>query len=184
MSSIEEPHLALLRGINVGGKNIVKMEELRKCCQDLGLTDVKTYIASGNLMFRTKASRLDLERRLEAELTKRFSYTARIVILSLEEYRAALAAAPPTWGKVADQKHNALFTLAEVSPHEVLAALPPLEDRCEAVTAGPGALFWSASNTEFKHSQMAKFLAGPVGKSLTVRNHRTSLKLLTMLEQL
>ena len=127
---------------------------------------------------------LGLERRLEAELTKRFSYTARIVILSLEQYRAALAAAPSSWGKAPEQGHSALFTLAEVSSEDILAALPPLEDRCERVTAGPSALFWSVSTTEFKQSVMAKLLARPIGKSLTVRNRRTTLKLLDLLEEL
>jgi uncharacterized protein (DUF1697 family) len=53
---METSYVALLRGINVGGKNIIKMETLKQCFVDMGFSDVKTYIQSGNVIFKTQKS--------------------------------------------------------------------------------------------------------------------------------
>ena len=58
-------YVALLRGINVGGKAVIRMADLRECASGLGLEDVSTYIASGNLLFRTSRCR---DGALEASL--------------------------------------------------------------------------------------------------------------------
>ena len=51
MARADSRFLALLRGINVGGKNVIAMDDLRKCFEDLGLTNIRTYIQSGNVLF-------------------------------------------------------------------------------------------------------------------------------------
>ena len=56
-------YLALLRGINVGGKNKVPMAELKACFEELGCENVRTYIASGNVMFKSRKSSAELARR-------------------------------------------------------------------------------------------------------------------------
>jgi uncharacterized protein (DUF1697 family) len=84
---------ALLRGINVGGRNKLAMADLRDLCSDLGLTDVSTYINSGNILFACDS--VDgLVPRLEAEITKRFGLEIPIVVCSAERLESALAANP------------------------------------------------------------------------------------------
>ena len=64
-------HLALLRGINVGGKKLVKMADLRTAFEELGFAEVSTYIASGNVLFRApRQKRAELAARIESDLTK------------------------------------------------------------------------------------------------------------------
>ena len=76
-------YLALLRGINVGGNNIIKMADLKACFESLGLTDVVTYIQSGNVIFKSaEKDKAKLTKMIEAGLSKRFNYEARLVVIS------------------------------------------------------------------------------------------------------
>ena len=76
-------YLALLRGINVGGKNLVKMSELRAALEEMGLADVATYIDSGNFVFRApRPARPELAKRLESALSERFGIELKLVLLT------------------------------------------------------------------------------------------------------
>ena len=121
--------LALLRGINVGGHNIIKKDDLRGCFEDLGFDSVRTYIQSGNILFRsTSTSAKELTTRIEDSLSSQFGYDAQAVVLSHRRYQAAVAAAPKGWGEDAAKKHNAMFTLRSTTPARTLRAAPPPRD--------------------------------------------------------
>ena len=180
-----ERYVALLRGINVGGNNIIAKDDLRRCFEDLGFTRVRTYIQSGNILFRAAEGETDqLTARVEAGLSERFSYAARAVVLSYADYRAVLAAAPDAWGEDAAYRHNALFTLAGTTPDEVLASLPPVKEELETVAAGPGVIFWSTEKKRVTRSAFVKLPALPVYQQVTIRNHNTVRRLAALLEQI
>lgn len=175
--------VALLRGINVGGKNLISKQELRRCFEDFGFTKVRTYIQSGNILFRsTNNDAAHLTTTIEQGLSARFSYGARAAILSYEQYKEAVASAPDDWGKDNRQKHNALFTLATITPQEVLAKLPPLKQHIETVTLGENVVFWSVSKEHLTKTTLMKLSKTPVYQEVTVRNHNTVLKLLALFE--
>ena len=86
-------YLALLRGINVGGKNKVPMAELKACFEELGCENVRTYIASGNVMFESNKSSADLTEEIQEALPKKFrldSELIKILVLSTISYRRSL----------------------------------------------------------------------------------------------
>jgi hypothetical protein len=88
-------YLALLRGINVGGKNLVKMADLRAAVEPMGFADVATYIASGNLLFRApRQRREELAARIESELTSRFGVELKVVLLTEAQLKAMVEGAP------------------------------------------------------------------------------------------
>ena len=179
-----ERYLALLRGINVGGNNIIAKDDLRRCFEDVGCTNVRTYIQSGNIVFRAAEGAAGrLTERVESALSERFSYVARAVVLSYAEYQAALAAAPAAWGEDDTCRHNALFTLAGTTPEEVLAGLPPVKEELETVAAGPGVIFWSAEKKRVTRSAFVKLPALPVYRQVTIRNHNTVRRLAALLEE-
>ncbi len=183
MAQRQAHFLALLRGINVGGKNVIAKDDLRQCFEDLGFTDVQTYIQSGNILFRSAETRVrELTTTLEAGLSDRFSYKAQAVVLSHKRYISAVQAAPNEWGKNERQKHNALFTLSGVTPRSVLAQLPSPKTDIETVTSGPGVIFWSASKGHVSKTTMMKLSKVPAYRQVTVRNHNTVFKLLEMFE--
>ena len=182
---MSERYLALLRGINVGGNNIIAKDDLRSCFEDLGFTSVRTYIQSGNIVFRADAGDQEqLTARVEAGLSARFSYAARAVVLSYAGYRALLDAAPPAWGEDPVCRHNALFTLAGTTPAEVLASIPPVKEELETVAAGPGVVFWSAEKERVTRSAFVKLPAHPIYQQVTIRNHNTVRRLATLLEEI
>lgn len=84
--------IALIRGINVTGRNRLPMESLRAMCGKLGLCDVRTYIASGNVLFRCDAGEVALcSDRLEAAIEKRHKFRPRVIMRTLPEVRRVLA---------------------------------------------------------------------------------------------
>ena len=178
-------YLALLRGINVGGKNLILKEELRQAFEELGFKNVRTYIQSGNVLFRTdKTSAQALTRIIEKDLSARFSYGARAVVLSDVQYRSEVQSAHEGWGKNDAYKHNALFTLGDITPMDVLVQLPTPKKHLEVITPGASTLFWSVSKKQLAKSRFMKLPMAPVYQEVTVRNHNTVFKLLELFEEL
>ena len=92
-------YLALLRGLNVGGKNLVKMADLRAAFESMDFADVATYIASGNVLFRApRQRREDLAARIESELTRGFGTELKVVLLTEAQLRGVVEGAPRGFG--------------------------------------------------------------------------------------
>ncbi len=188
MSPEEETHprfLALLRGVNVGGKNIVPKDALRECFEDLGFSSVRTYIQSGNILFRSRDTDVPaLTDEIERALSGRFSYSARAVVLPRKSYRLVVDAAPEDWGQDDAYMHHALFTLAESTPKDVLSKLRAPKPEFETVTAGPGVIYWSISRSRPTRSTWVKLPASREYQKLTARNHNTVFRLRELFEEI
>jgi uncharacterized protein (DUF1697 family) len=92
-------YVALLRGINVGGKNLIKMPALRACFEANAFEDVATYIQSGNVLFASPETRTaELARRIEAMLAEAFGYQATVVVRNRKQMRAVVERAPEGFG--------------------------------------------------------------------------------------
>src|SRR6185436_11820528 len=92
-------YVALLRGINLGDNNIIKMLDLKACFEDEGFENVSTYIASGNVLFGASAKEAGkLVGRLEKLLSKRFGYESRVVVCSQPELAEIVASCPKGFG--------------------------------------------------------------------------------------
>ena len=87
-------HVALLRGINVGGRNRIAMAELRAICSDIGLTDVRTYIQSGNVVFRSDTGRARLETQIEDAIGERLNLRVSVLVRSAAEWATYRSANP------------------------------------------------------------------------------------------
>ena len=171
-------HLALLRGINVGGNNVIPMAKLRAAFGALGFDDVQTYIASGNVLFSSaKAPKRDA---IEAMLSKQFSYAARIVLLKASELKRAVAQAPSGFGEDPDTyRYDVLFARAPVKAKTVLPQLA-VKDGVDAIAAGTHALYFRRLIAKASQSRLVKLMSLPVYKELTVRNWNTTKALLEL----
>ena len=176
--------VALLRGINVGGKNIIAKGDLIECFEDLGFQNVTTYIQSGNILFRAKSSSVkSVTSKIEQQLAARFNYEARAVIMSKRQFASAVESAHSDWGHRAEYKHNALFTLSDTTSNRVLAQLPEPQADIETVSTAPGVLFWSTSTKDLRRTTMMKLAKNAkLYKQLTVRNHNTVFKIFDLFE--
>ena len=169
----------------MGGKNIVPKDALRQCFEDLGHRSVRTYIQSGNILFRSSENDVvALTGEIEHSLSVRFSYNARAVVLSRGTFRAAVDAAPEDWGRDDAQMHHALFTLAGADPEDVLARLSSPRLEWETVTPGPGVIYWSVSRARPTRSTWVKLPASREYQKLTARNHNTVFRLRQLFEEI
>lgn len=115
--------VALLRGINVGGKNKLPMAELTRVCQDLGCREVRTYIQSGNVVFRAEPSlAAGLPEAIEGELAGRLGLKVPVVLRSAAELRRVSQANP--WPDAEPRSLHLAFLAAQPTP-QALAKLDP-----------------------------------------------------------
>ena len=87
-------YVALLRGINVGGKNSLPMQKLRDMLAALGCEDIKTYIQSGNAVFRSDDERALLSSKIEVAVDEKFGFAPTVLLLTIDDYHSILAANP------------------------------------------------------------------------------------------
>lgn len=175
-------YLALLRGVNVGGKALLKMADLHAALSKDGFQDVKTYIQSGNVMFTSnRRDKKRLASDMSACIEKNFKLTVDIAHFTADEWQAIVKAAPAWWGKDADWKHNLLVITTGIPAKEVVAAIGELKPDIEAVKAGDGVVYQSMSFTLFGRTTTGKLASNPIYKKLTVRNYNTATKLANLL---
>ena len=87
--------IAMLRGVNVGGKNKIKMDALCALCTSFGFEEPRTYVQSGNVIFRTRErSSAALATRLQDAIARKFGFSPAVVLRTTSEFRAAIAANP------------------------------------------------------------------------------------------
>ena len=175
--------LALLRGINVGGRNVIRMAELRECFGSEGFHDVVTYIQSGNVIFRSASTRPGaLTARIEGMLAAAFDYRAKVTLRSREQMRAVVEGAPEGFGVWPD-----------VHRYDVLFLMPPLTaaDAMEHVStrsgvdegwAGEGVLYFSRLIARASRSHLSRLASMPVYQSMTIRNWKTTTRLLQLMD--
>ena len=172
-------YLALLRGINVGGNNIIKMVDLKACFESMGLTDVVTYIQSGNVIFKSaEKDKAKLTTKIEAGLTERFNYGARLVIVTHKQLKQAVEESPRGFGKEPDKfRYDVIFLKEPVTPKEAMKSVSVKEGVDNAYT-GKDVLYFSYLLSRATQSRLPKSAGMPVYQSMTIRNWNTTTKLL------
>ena len=185
MATAKKPrvaYVALLRGINVGGSNVIKMDALRRTFESLGLAAVRTLIASGNVVFRTDGTdSRKLEGTLERALVRAHGYDGKVVVRSLAEYEKMIRGMPPRWGEEKERRYYVLFLRHEVDRPSLLRELD-VNEAVEDVDYVPGALLWSARLDGLTRSRMARMNTRPIYGELTVRNLNTTRRILELLK--
>lgn len=176
-------YLALLRGINVGGNNLIKMADLKACFEKMKFTDVTTYIQSGNVVFTTKATLTGtLETRIEQALSKQFSYSARVVVISHKELREFVENAPKEFGAKPEVfRYNAIFLKKPYTPKKAMTFIRTRED-VDTATAGKRALYFSNLIARATQSYLSKIIQTPLYPYITIRNWNTTTKLLALMD--
>jgi uncharacterized protein (DUF1697 family) len=189
-------HVALLRGINVGGRNKVPMAELREVVASLGHTGVSTYIQSGNVLFSTPDSdNAALASALESAISDRFGIWSSVVVVSRDEL-ARLLDGNPYPDEPNPKLVHVVFMNSE-PPADLLERIKAAESQAAAkgsrdtVTAAGEALFLHTPDG-YGTSELAqavfKIISAPAkqrqrGLAATARNWATATKLLSLCEE-
>ena len=176
--------IALLRGINVGGNNRIAMADLRACVEATGAADVATYIQSGNVLFDGgPTSGATWRSRFEMALSERFGYAATVVVRSHAQLQATVKGAPRGYGDEPDAYlYDVLFLVEPLTADEVVATVPVREE-VDEIAAGDGVVYHRRLAARATQSRFSKVVGMPIYKSMTIRNWRTTTKLLGMLDE-
>jgi uncharacterized protein (DUF1697 family) len=176
-------YVALLRGINVGGKNVIKMAELRACFEAQGFADVITYIQSGNVVFSgPEGDRGALTARVESALTEAFNYESRVFLRSHREMQAIATGAPTAFGREPDSyRYDVLFLRDHLRAADALASVS-VRDGVDRAYAGDSVLYFSRLIARAGQSHLNRIVGSPVYQDLTIRNWNTTVRLLALME--
>lgn len=163
-------YLALLRGINVGGNNIIRMADLKQCLEQSGFDDVATYIQSGNVLFSaTDADVKKITSRIESLLSKRFDYESRIVVISYTQLKHAVDHAPEHFGEYPETfRYDVMFVRPPLRPADVIDKVP-VKEGVDLAHAGKHVLYFSRLIAKASHSRLSRIVALPLYKEITIR---------------
>ena len=174
-------YVSLLRGINVGGKNIIKMDKLKQCFVDMGFFDVKTYIQSGNVIFKTQdVNKLKLIKMIEKQLLKTFSLEIKTAIFTITELTETIENAPNNFGSEPEKfRYDVWFLLPPTTATEFMSNVN-LREGVDFIQAGKNVMYTSRLTSKINKSYLKKIIQTPIYKNITIRNWNTTTKLLKL----
>lgn len=167
--------VALLRGVNVGGVT-VKSAQLADTFRKIGFTDVKTVLASGNVLFDGPGRPSGQAASIEKALSDEFGYAARVIVTDQATIAAIVDAYP--WPEVDDRQPYVVFAAKRSDVATLLDLAGDLDDSLERVQEGDGVLYWEVRKGMSTDSTFSKRTAKTPGILITTRNLRTLRKLL------
>jgi uncharacterized protein (DUF1697 family) len=173
-------YVILLRGINVGGKNKVSMAELKRCLEELGFSNVVTYIVSGNVILQSPRPADEIRAQIEAVLPKTFkldSELIKVLVLTREQLQAVIDDRPKGFGDEPEKYHSDAIFLMDISADEAIKVFSPREG-VDKVWPGNGVIYSQRVSALRTKSRLGKMAASPLYKSMTMRSWSTTVKLL------
>ena len=178
-----ERYIALLRGINVSGKNKIAMAPLKASFVELGCTAVSTYLNSGNVIFGGDIDDMAaFADRIEAAIKIEFNLDIPIFIISQKELEDILSNAPDWWGN--DNKEiydNLIFMFPTLTYDEFYDKVGKLSEEYEKSYRYKNAVFWSFSRKDYqKTNWWSKTASSSIRDKITIRTANTVRKIVEM----
>jgi uncharacterized protein (DUF1697 family) len=160
---------AFLRGVNVGGVNL-EMAEVATALTDAGFTNVRTVLASGNVLLESSSGVAAVRKKAEAALRERFGYDAWVLAYDIDTVHAICDAYP--YEREVDGYQSYVTFVADADVLDELAALDPGPD--EKISRGEGVVYWQVPKGSTLDSTIGKTMGKKRYKSsTTTRNLRT-----------
>lgn len=176
-------YVALLRGINVGGNNKVDMKKLKNTFEELGYTNVVTYINSGNIIFEAKGKKEDkIIKEIELAIKKDFALEIKVLIRDFESIKSLCKKIPNTWVKNETMRTDVMFLWEEFDNPKILEQLKlsPVDNAKYL----PGAVVWNIKDIDYNKSGMPKLVGTKIYKQMTIRNVNTVRKIFEIMSGL
>ncbi|MBQ1307227.1 MAG: DUF1697 domain-containing protein [Erysipelotrichaceae bacterium] len=176
-------YIALLRGINISGKNRIPMAELKKGFEDLSFQDVRTYLNSGNVIFSGDENDVPgLKERIGKMIKERFGLDIPVFVITNESLQDVLDHAPEWWGNDDREIYdNLIFILPPVSFSEVYEKIGEPKEGLEKIMNYRDVIFWSFDLKRYqKTNWWPKTASLDIGMKLTIRTANTVRKIVAM----
>ena len=178
-------YVALLRGINVGGKNKVAMAALRECLEELGFSNVSTYIASGNVLLESDKKASEVKDLIEEALPKCFKLDTdiiKVLVLSHDQLKKVIDNKPKGFGEQPGKYHSDVIFLMDIDATEAMAVFSPKEG-VDTVWPGTGVIYSQRLSAMRTKSRLNKIMGTPAYRHMTIRNYNTVTKLFALTNQ-
>ena len=169
-------YVALLRGINVGGKNKVEMKKLKTTFESLGYSHVVTYINSGNIVFEDSSKRKnDMVDEIEDAIKRDFQLDIKVLVKSIEDLKFICSQLPEEWVKDEMMRTDVMFLWNDFDYPKILQQIKinPVDN----VKYVAGAILWNLESKDYTKSGISKLSGTEIFRNMTVRNVNTVRKL-------
>jgi len=176
----EQPYICLIRGINVGGNNLLKMDALRALCEACGLKGAKTYLQSGNVVFRSNLDRGKLTEKIEDGIRKSTGFEAKVILRTADELREVIAANPFKSGR--NPKALLVAFLGGAIGKDAEALLQKLKIESEELHFGDRELYLYFPDGIAGSKLSNALTEKKIGVNVTARNWNTVTALLQLAE--
>jgi uncharacterized protein (DUF1697 family) len=174
-------YVALLRGVNVGGKSLIKMAEIKEAFQKAGFTNVTTYINSGNILFESEITDIEhLENTIEALFEKNF-FSITTIVLSVTDIRDVLSQVPKNW-QHDDARRYIAFLKNPTKPEEVINQAQ-LKEGIDSIAKGPRVVYMTTLMSGLTKSGFPRLAGKPIYKRTTIRNYTTVQKFFQLMQK-
>lgn len=173
-------YIALLRGINVSGKNKISMAELKKGFAELGFAEITTYLNSGNVIFSSVIDDKNvLSNQIKQMIKDNFELEIPVFIVLHEELKELLKGAPDWWGDDNTEiYHNLIFMLPPLTYEEFSDQIGNPKEEYEKVHHYKNVIFWSFSRKDYhKTNWWSKTASSNVSNKITIRTANTVRKI-------
>ena len=170
-------YIALLRGVNISGKNRIGMPELKKELESAGFQAVMTYLNSGNIVFSSDDR--DAGKEIARIIKNRFALDIPVYVMAMDVLQDALRHAP-AWWNTADKGwyDNLIFILSEDSPEDICRLLGEPSEGLERTEIYRDVIFWTFDRKKYqKCSWWKKTASSGIAEKLTIRTAGTVIKL-------
>lgn len=159
------------------------MAELKAALEADGFDDVKTYIQSGNVFVTTsQKDQLKIALAITKTIKKHFALDVRTVVFTKTEWKHIIQSAPKWWGQGEGWRHDLFILLPPFDMDKVMAEIGAAKPDIEQMKAGKSVVYSSRLFAKTSSTTAHKIISKPIYKEMTVRNHNTSNKLLTLFE--
>lgn len=173
-------YVALLRGVNISGKNRVVMDDLVAALTSQGFGQVVAYLNSGNLLFTISATDTShLAEQIRAIIKKEFNVEVPVLVLKQESLKELIDQAPKWWG-TGDKAvyHNLIFVLPPTSTNQIVEKIGAPSADLEQIDVNGPYIFWSFLRDSYAKANWWKKTAQVgIGENLTIRTANTLRKL-------
>ena len=158
------------------------MDDLRRSFEELGLLNVKTYIASGNVIFCSREKdTADLVRLIEKKLSEKYKTDIRLIIISQKNIKKIIEGAPPGFGSESKiRRYDVWFIMEPLTAKEILELVKPREG-VDTISGGKGVVYVSRLISMAGKSSLVRVNKMPIYQNITVRSWNTSVKLLDLM---
>ncbi len=174
-------YIAFLRGVNISGKNKVSMSLLKIAFEEIGFLEVKTYINSGNVIFKSEIiDTLELIKICEKIIEDKFDLKIPVTVISSNQLTNVLNNAPAWWNIDKQAVNYAIFLIEPITIEEVFNAVGEIKPEYEKIEYYDNVIFWTAPLKTFSKTRWSKIASSSINNNVTIRNSNTVTKLSMM----